>query len=157
MKKEEKKQEIDPTDKMIKDTAEKVEAALKKEFPDYLHFDDTTFTIEKGSTQVMVGIRKQNKTEVFIDCMANVVYNAELTEDLMKFMLRKNSEFHFGKFALLFDDTIVFSHSIAAAALNDEELISVVKFVAGVADRYDDAIVNTNGGQRATDLNPVID
>ena len=69
-----------------------------------------------------------------------------------QFLLRKNAELHIGGFGLLFDDTIVFQHSIAGTNLDANELVTSVNTVAVIADYYDDEIVERSGGKRATDI-----
>lgn len=140
-------------DEIMLATQEKVENILKAEFPDYIKFEDGKFTISRGSTQIMIVVRPYTDNDAVIECIANVVYDANITEDLMKFLLRKNAELHFGAFGLLFDDTIVFSYSLAGACLDESELINALNSVATIADYYDDVIVSTNCGKRATDLN----
>jgi hypothetical protein len=44
----------------------------------------------------------------------------------MQFLLRKNAELHFGAFGLLFDNTIVFQHSIAGSNVDGNELNDVI-------------------------------
>ncbi|MFN8358866.1 MAG: YbjN domain-containing protein [Candidatus Kapaibacterium sp.] len=137
---------------LINDTLEKVTVILDTAFPDYLTFENCTFTIARGSTQVMIIIRPFNETDTCIECISNVVIGAKITNDLMRFLLRKNAELHFGAFGLLFDDTIIFSHSIAGANVDMNELVTTIHSVAIIADYYDDEIVRMAGGKRAIDV-----
>ncbi len=143
---------------LIDETIVKVEEVLKKHFPDYIDFENGNYTITRGSTQVMIIVRPFTDSEPVVECMANVVNGADINSELMHFLLRKNSEMHFGAFGLLFDDTIVFQHSLAALNLDDNELITALNAVAIIADHYDDEIVEIAGGKRASDLpEPEID
>jgi hypothetical protein len=143
---------IDTPQELIDKTINKVESILKNKFPDYLTFGDGSFTISRGSTQVILIVRAFTNDDTSIECMANVVFGAKITEDLMKFLLRKNAELHFGAFGVLFDDTVTFSHSISGANLDENELINTLNSVATIADYYDDIIVSVNGGSRAQDF-----
>ncbi len=137
---------------LINQTIENVENILKAHFSDYLNFGNGSFTISYGSTQVMVIVRPFTNDDTSIECVSNVVSGAMITSDLMNFLLRKNAELHIGGFGLLFDDTIVYQHSIAGSNLDPNELITSVKAVAVISDYYDDEIVAMAGGKRSVDL-----
>jgi hypothetical protein len=139
-----------PTE-LVNQTIEKVQDFLKSSFPDFISFENGSFTIARGSTQIMLVVRPFNETDTCIECMATVVSGAEITPELLHYLLRKNAELHFGAFGLLFDGTIIFSHSITGANLDANELITSVHSVAIIADYYDDEIVRMAGGNRATD------
>ncbi len=143
---------IDTPQELIDMTIRRVNDILKEEFPDYLSFGNGSFTISRGSTQVMIVVRPFTSEETCVECMANVVTETEITPELMRFLLRKNAELHFGSFGLLFDDTITFSHSIAGTNLDANELITTLNSVAVIADYYDDIIVDLSGGKRAADV-----
>lgn len=139
-----------PTE-LVEKTIVNVEEFLKHSFPDYVSYGNGSFTISRGSTQIMLLVRPFNETDTCIECMATVVSGATLNEELLHFLLRKNAELHFGAFGLLFDGTIIFSHSITGANLDSNELITSVHSVAIIADYYDDEIVKMAGGKRASD------
>jgi hypothetical protein len=133
-------------------TIDKVNALLKKNFPGHLSFGDGTYTITRGSSSIMINVKEFVRNETIIECIAHVVTGAEITPDLMKFLLKKNVELHFGSFGLLFDDTITFSHSITGSNLDENELITTVSSVGFIADYYDDVIVEMAGGKRSADV-----
>lgn len=144
---------MDTPQELIDSTVNKVEDVLKKHFSDYIDFGESTYTIARGSTQVMIVVRAFTENETVVECMSNVVSGANITQDLMQYLLRKNAEMHFGAFGLLFDNTIVFQHSLAGKNLDDNELVTAINAVAIIADHYDDEIVEMAGGKRAKDLN----
>lgn len=137
---------------LINQTIEKVENILKTHLPDYLNFGNGSFTIAFGSTQVMIIVRPFTSEDTSVECISNVVSGAHITNELMNFLLRKNAELHIGGFGLLFDDTIIYQHSIAGTNLDANELLTSIKAVAVIADHYDDEIVEMAGGKRAADL-----
>lgn len=138
---------------LMNSTAETVEGYLKKSYPDYMSFGNGSFTISHGSTQVMIMVRPYTDQDTIIECLSTVVSGATMSQDLAMFLLRKNAELHFGAFGLLFDDTVVFSHSIAGTNADENELLASINTVAIISDYYDDEIVNMAGGKRAIDLN----
>ena len=149
----EKEEPLVETPKAILDaTVEKLTHLLKEYFPDYLSFGNGTYTIMRGSTQVMVIVRSFTNVDCVVECTAHVVTGAEIDDELMRFLLRKNAELHFGSFALLFDDTISFSYSLAGRNLDPNEFITAMNSVAMISDYYDDIIVNMAGGKRALDV-----
>ncbi|MFM8438469.1 MAG: T3SS (YopN, CesT) and YbjN peptide-binding chaperone 1, partial [Candidatus Kapaibacterium sp.] len=83
---------------------------------------------------------------------AHVVSEADVSPELMKFLLRKNAELHIGGFGLLFDDTVVFSYAVTGTHLDRNELVTAIAAVAIIADHYDDEIVALAGGKRASDI-----
>jgi hypothetical protein len=145
-------QNMETPKELIDATIKKVESILNTDFPEHLTFGNGSFTISRGSTQVMIIVRAFTKTETCVECTANVVTGAKVDDKLMNFLLRKNAELHFGSFALLFDNTISFSHSITGTNLDNNELTITLNAVAIIADYYDDEIVKIAGGFRALDL-----
>jgi hypothetical protein len=143
---------VETPPELIEETIKKVRFILQEHFPAYLDFGNGTFTLTRGSTQVMIIVRPFTKDEVCVECTSNVVTGAKITDDLMHFLLRKNAELHFGSFGLLFDDTITFSYSLAGMNLDPNELRTAMDSIAVIADHYDDIIVDLAGGKRASDL-----
>ncbi|MEJ5285856.1 MAG: hypothetical protein CH6_2941 [Candidatus Kapaibacterium sp.] len=125
---------------------------LDEYFPEHLKFDSNRFTIQKGSSQIMIMVRPFTQTEACVEFYSNVVTGAKITEELLHFLLRKNAELHFGAFGLIFDNTITFSHSILGSTLNPQSLKLILTTIATICDHYDDVIVQLAGGKRAADL-----
>jgi len=148
----EKNDMIETPVELIKSTVEKVENYLKDIFPDYISFGDDSFTVNYGSSQIMVIVRPFTENETCVEIVSNVVTGANITPELMKFLLNKNAEIHFGAFGLLFDNTITFQHSIAGTNMDKNEFETSLKAVALISDYYDDEIVSIAGGKRGIDL-----
>lgn len=143
---------VDTPQELIDDTILKVETYLKEEFPEYISFENGSFTINRGSSQIMVIIRPFTEDDTCVEVIANVVTGAEINNDIMSFLLHKNAELHFGAFGLLFDNTITFHHSITGCNIDKNELITSINAVAIISDYYDDEIVSIAGGKRAADI-----
>ncbi len=146
------KESVHTPDALLKSTMAKVEAILAKHFPDNLNFGNGAYTISRGSTQIMIMVLSYTENETCIEFLSQVVSGAKVDDKLMKFLLRKNAELHFGSFGLLFDDTITFAHSIAGTHLDENEFMTTINSVAVIADHYDDVIVGLAGCKRAADL-----
>ena len=128
-----------------------VDTLLHSQFPDTVSFGDGSFTLTRGSAVVMVVVRAFGDKDYCVECLSHVVVGAALNDELLKYLLRKNAELHFGGFGLLFDDTIAFSYTLPAANLSAEELATAVNAVAIISDYYDDEIVAMAGGRRGAD------
>lgn len=137
---------------LIDITIRKISDILDYNYPDHLKFDDGSFAVIHGSSQVLILVRPFTQDEACVECIANVVTGAKVNEDLMRFLLRKNAELHFGAFGLIFDGTITFAHSFSTSVLHEKELVTTLESVAIIADYYDDIIVDLAGGKRAQDL-----
>ncbi len=136
---------------LVIETRNRVERILQDAFPEYMTFDNGSYAVTRGSTQVMIIVRPFTAEECMVECTAQVVTGAVVTPELMKFLLRKNAEIHIGGFGLLFDDTIIYTNSITGTHMDRNELITAVASVAIIADHYDDEIVSMVGGRRASD------
>lgn len=135
----------------INEVNEKLKSFFESNYNDTTFFEDDSFTITKGSTQVMVRADNITEDHVVIDLVSHVVKDANVNDDIKNFLLRANSELKFGGFGLLFDDTIIFQHSILANDFSESNLKSSINAVASVADYYDDILVEKAGGKRALD------
>jgi hypothetical protein len=144
--------EADTSVELLNTTVLKVAKILKEHYPDHLEFGNGSFTLTNGSSQIMIIVRPFANHETCVECISHVVSGAKINEDLMRFLLRKNAELHFGAFGLIFDDTVTFSHSITGTNLDENELITTLNSVAVISDFYDDKIVELAGGKRAIDL-----
>jgi len=90
--------------------------------------------------------------DAVITTRAYVVYGANLTPELLYFLLRKNAAMRFGAFGIDEDGEIIFEHNIVGSTCDKEELNASVIEVMRMSNKYDDEIVNKWGGQRAIDL-----
>lgn len=138
-------------DAIIESTRANVAAILKERFPQTVDFSDGSYALSYGSSSVGVVVRRYTETDTMVEIMAQVVSGAEITPELLKWLLRKNAELHFGAFGLLFDDTIIYTYSLPGSKLDASELEAAVTSVAVIADHYDDEIVKMAGGKRMAD------
>ncbi len=143
------KPKVNP-EEMAKKIQQRVETYIKRLYPkSYEKHEDGRFLIFEGSTVVQTVVRPWHAGDMVVETFAYVVQDANLSEDLLKFLLRENAVIHFGAFGLGFDGTIIFSHSLAAANLDANEFEASVKSVARIADYYDNRIVEMAGGMTA--------
>jgi hypothetical protein len=140
---------------LIQKTRDKVETVLKTQYPDHVCFDNESFSIDAGSSRVMIIIRPFTDNDTCIECMATLVTGANINEDLLRFLMRKNAELHFGAFSLMFDDTICFAHSIAGINADENEIITSIQSVALIADHYVDEIMTMAGGERCSEVSGI--
>jgi Putative bacterial sensory transduction regulator len=113
--------------------------------------DTPTFSIWMGSALIYVNVYNWGDDKATIQCFAWVVTGAEMTPDLMQFLLRENNTMRFGAFGIDEENDIFFKHSIAGLTADKTELKAAIMAVANTADDYDDKIRSQWGGQRAQD------
>ncbi len=104
-----------------------------------------------GSAFAQVGVFPWGKDDAIITTRAYVVTGAELTPELMRFLLEENAGMRFGAFGIDDEGDITFEHSIVGSTCDQKELEASVIHVARTADDYDDRIVTRWGGERALD------
>lgn len=112
---------------------------------------DGAFVVHQGSATVNISIKPLSKDDCLVNAMAYVVQGAKIGPKILGQLMRWNASNPIGAYGLLFDDTIVFSHSIAGANLDLNEFRHTIRTVAFVADETDDDIRAIAGGSRAVD------
>ncbi len=141
-------------------TQKKVKSFLKqihgKNYTSTVQEINDSFVIRRGSAAVHVSVRPWGKDDCLVTALAYVVQNAKIGPKLLANLMRRNAAEQIGAYGLLFDDTIVFSHSIAGAQLDINELRITIGTVAYVADESDDEIRKLAGGLRAVDANAAL-
>jgi hypothetical protein len=118
-------------------------AGVRTDFP--------AFGVWVGSAFAQTMIHPWGPDDAVICTRAYVVTGAQVTPDLMAFLLRANDRMRFGAFGLDEDGDIFFQHTIVGSTCDIKQLQASVAAVVLVADRYDDPIVARWGGQRAID------
>jgi hypothetical protein len=116
--------------------------------------DAPIIQVTVGSAVAQTEVYALGDDDAAIRTAADVVTGAELTADLMEYLMRENANLRFGAFGIDRDNDIVFVHSILGATCDKAELRSSVTTVAITADVYDDRIVSRWGGRRALDHAP---
>jgi hypothetical protein len=131
----------------------KVGAYLKEVFGEMVHTraDHPSYVVPMGSTFANVNVYPWGETDATVNVRAWVVMGAEMTPELMHYLLRQNDDFRFGGFGLDKENDIFFEHTIVGSTLDKEELKASVLAVVGTADRYDDEIQRKWGGRKAMD------
>ncbi|KAA3598061.1 MAG: hypothetical protein DWQ06_13260 [Calditrichaeota bacterium] len=137
--------------KQLEATRNKVKSYLESMYGEkFEEFDNgERFIGYEGSTVVQLIVRPWGEDETVVECLCYVVYSPKVNEELLTFLLRENSKMHFGGFSLSFDDTVVYSHSIAGSNLDENELKITVETVSKISDYYDDMIIKNFGGMTA--------
>jgi len=132
---------------------EKVLPWMKEIFGDFAtpREDMPIITVYVGSAIAQVGVFSWGENDATVTSRAYVVTGADLTPDLMKYLLNETADMRFGGFGLDNDGDILFQHAIVGSRADKEELRASVMAVIITADEYDDKIVARWGGQRALD------
>ena len=131
---------------MIDSARQKVRDYLTEIDPDFQEYDSGMFTVQEGSAVIGISFRPWHIEDVAVEFTSQLVNDASLSEESMRWLLEKNAALHFGSFGLLFDGSIIYSHTIPAACLNQQTFDATLRTVAAIADHYDDEIVQIAGG-----------
>jgi Putative bacterial sensory transduction regulator len=133
-------------------THEMVSAYMTQLYGESAHQDPDSgsFSVVVGSaiTQVVVLPRSDHSV---VTVLSWVVTGVEPSFDLYSFLLNENYDMVYGAFSVDKDNDIAFRVTLYGDTLDKEELNWAVMSVAGIADEFDDRIVNRFGGKRASD------
>lgn len=131
---------------MITTVGNTVRGYLSKAYPDFGEYGNGSFTLQEGSAIVSIQVREWHEGDVAVEFTSQLVSGADVTPGLMEWLLRKNSELHFGAFGLLYDNTIMYAQTVPGGDLTLAEFVATVRTVAVIADHYDDEIIEKYGG-----------
>ena len=138
---------MEENQEILASTSTKVREYLQEIYPDFVEFEDGTFTVNEGSATVSITVRPWHEGDSAVEFTSHLVSGATVDQTLMHWMLTKNVELHFGALGLLFDDTVVYSHTLPGCDLSRKEFEATIRTVATIADHYDDEIVAMAGGK----------
>ena len=110
-----------------------------------------TFYMDFGSANIFVSVKPWANDKVMVNIGSWVIQGADITEDLMDFLLRRSFEKRFGAFGLEEEDDILYYHRLAGENLDKEELKASIQAVAYASDEFDEIIKSRWGGRRFRD------
>lgn len=114
--------------------------------------DVPVFGLHMGSALAEAVVYPWAEDDAVVTTRAYVVRGAEVTADLMRFLLQENDKLRFGGFGIDEDGDIFFQHAIVGSTADPEELRASLLAVVITADEYDDKIIEKYGGQSALDF-----
>src|SRR5437763_3709957 len=117
------------------------------------HSDDAEhcdFYLKYGSTVLEISIDPYEEDDAVIEVLAFCVQGVEPSFEMMRELLRLNSEVPLGAFSLVGTD-VFFSHSFLGRRLRPEQFIASLDSVASISDEYDEKLVSRYGGETAID------
>jgi hypothetical protein len=140
--------------KAQEETYNKVVAWMTEIFGEFAKMRDDfpEVAVLRGSAITQTIVVPWGDDEAVICTRSYVVTGAELTNELMQFLLRENCDMRFGGFGIDKEGDIIFEHAIVGSRCDKEELKASIFAVSSTADHYDDQIVERWGGQTALDV-----
>lgn len=137
----------------VRATYEKVDGYMREIFGEMVERSDRSpsWMIAHGSAFTQVGVFPWGDDDTVVHVLSWVVTGAELTTELLKYLLEANYRMRFGAFTLDPTGDIAFEYAIVGSTCDKEELKAAVLAVAFTADNEDEAITSRWGGQRACD------
>jgi hypothetical protein len=137
---------MEQNQEMLESTRLRVREFLNEILPDFVEFEDGRFTVQEGSATISITVRAWHEGDTAVEFTSQLVTGGTVTPEVMRWMLEKNVELHFGALGLLFDDTIVYSHTLPGCDLSRMEFEATIRTVAAIADHYDDELRAMTGG-----------
>ncbi|NIK74456.1 hypothetical protein FHS56_001981 [Thermonema lapsum] len=130
---------------LIKQTHQKIKSFIQELFHENEVIEvDGTYSFTFGTVSVNVRVLPWHSEDVLVEVFSYVAEEIELSPSVMEELLRLNATTHFGAFGITFDNSVVFSYSIAGANLDFNEFAAAVQTVATVADSYDELLKEFN-------------
>lgn len=138
---------------LVRITYERVRGYLREIFGDDFteHDEHPVFGVVKGSALATIFIAPWGDNETVIMVRSYVIKNAQITPELMQFLLLENNDFRFGAFGIDREGNIFISHNIVGSTCDMAELKASVLAILTISDKYDDIIQSRWGGERALD------
>lgn len=137
---------MEENQELLDATRVRVREYLNEIYPDFVEFDDGRFTVQEGSATISVTVRPWHEGDSAVELTSQLVTGGTITQEVMRWLLEKNVELHFGALGLLFDDTVVYSHTLPGCDLSRKEFEATIRTVAAIADHYDDELRAMTGG-----------
>lgn len=139
--------------KFQQDTYEKILPWMREIFGEFakVHPDQPLVRVNYGSTIAWVSVDPWGDDDATVSARSYVVTGAEMTLELMEFLLKSNDNVRFGAFGLDTENDIFFDHTVVGSTCDKEDLKATIMAVIMTADEFDDKIVSRWGGRRATD------
>lgn len=115
----------------------------------FVNVEPGRYICQRDTTHVDVRLM-QFGDYVAVRSLAPVAVGVKFTPELFRFLLFRNTGFLFGGFGVEMwraGPVVVFTHSILASSMDEQELGASVVTVLGTANRYGEQIVERWGGR----------
>jgi hypothetical protein len=115
------------------------------------HKEAPVFRLKHGSAFAVVAVNAWTEDECVVEVRAYLVTEADLSKDLLLYLLRKNDGMMFGNLGIDREGDIFIHHMLVGSTLDKPELKHAVGAVLSLGDDLDDEIVSRFGGTRMID------
>lgn len=134
-----------------KDCFEKVSSCLNGKFTGMVIPAEElpAFFIVRGNAILQVAVFPLGESDSVIQCRSYTVSGAELTDDLMRYLLNQNTQLRFGSFGIDNDGDIILEHSLIGSLADRLSTQRIAEMILASANKFGDEIVARWGGQRA--------
>lgn len=132
---------------------ERVAGLVREAFGEFVRAvpDEPVFLLQLGSSLTHLIVSPWGEDDGVVLARSYVVFGADLTPELLQFLLRENDSKRFGAFGLDKDGDIFFEYCIVGSTCDKEEIKAAALAVASTSDEYDEQIVQRWGGMREVD------
>jgi hypothetical protein len=126
---------------LIKATQTKIASYLSRLFDEQeLVNIDGLYAFTFGTVQIEVQVIPWHSEDVLVKVFSYLAQDVTLTKEMSEELLRLNSTLSFGSFGITFDNSVLFSYSLAGANIDFNEFSAAIQTVATIADEYDEKI-----------------
>ena len=112
---------------------------------------DGTWVVRCGSTVLAVSVFEDG-THTYVRIASLLLAGIRLQLDVVARLLRLNAEVLVGAFQVFEDETVAFTHTLLADALDAAAFAHALAYVARVGDDHDEELQALAGGARCEDV-----
>jgi len=128
-------------EQMLSEVNDKIKIYLAEIFEDHEVAEaDGIHSFTFGTINVEIRVVPWHTEDVLVNVFSYVVEEATITKELSEELLRLNATTPFGSFGISFDDSIVYSYSLAGKNIDKNEFLAAIQTVATIADDYDEKV-----------------
>ena len=128
-------------EELLKEVGAKITHFLQDIFDDYEVAEaDGIHSFSFGSINVEIRVVPWHTEDVLINVFSYVAEEVVVTQELTEELLRLNATTPFGSFGITFDNSVIYSYSLAGRNIDKNEFLAAVQTVATIADDYDEKI-----------------
>ncbi|MCX7835882.1 MAG: YbjN domain-containing protein [bacterium] len=142
---------VGPTHESVYQTVQRyLKEELGKQF--LASEDNPVFIVPRGSSFLHVIVTPLDETideKILILFIAPLVKDIELSNEVLKKLLRINSVIQIGALAIDKDDWITLNHCLIAETCSQDEFSKILHTLTKTADDLDDLIIHEFGGMHA--------
>jgi hypothetical protein len=124
---------------LMKETQAKVEQYLRQIFDEeeFIQVEDL-YAFTYGTVQIEIKVIPWHTEDVLVNVFSYLAENVNVNLSLAEELLRLNTTISFGSFGITFDNSVMYSYSLAGRNMDFSEFLAAIQTVATISDNYDE-------------------